>query len=78
MESRMQEEEDLRIAQVSQIKDVLKKLVFAIEQASLNVLNSRELIVPPKINIPGPSSSKNLPGQLPNLLGGPMAKKKPD
>lgn len=56
VETRLKEEEDLRILEVSHIKDVIKKLIFAIEQANLTARDSSSAI---NIDIPQP---------LPNLL----------
>jgi hypothetical protein len=56
VETRLKEEEDLRILELSHMKDIVKKLIFAIEQANLTAKDTY--------------SSSNIDGgqPLPNLL----------
>lgn len=56
VETRLKEEEDLRIVELSHMKDIVKKLIFAIEQANLTAKDT--------------SSTTNLDSgaPLPNLL----------
>lgn len=56
VETRLKEEEDLRIVEISHIKDVMKKLIFAIEQANLTARDSYT------------SSNLDTSHPLPNLL----------
>lgn len=56
VETRLKEEEDLRILELSHIKDIMKKLIFAIEQANLT---SRDTFT---------SANTDASQPLPNLL----------
>lgn len=56
VETRLKEEEDFRILEVSHIKDVMKKLIFAIEQANLTSKDSMS------------ASNLDTGAPLPNLL----------
>jgi len=66
VETRVTEEEEMRIREYEYMRDLLKKLLYSLEQLNMQAIDTKGLALP-NLNIQSEASNKNTE-KLPNLL----------